>query len=349
MAEPRMYERLGQSLAANGHEVFIVGFPSSTSNPIAGIQFFPHKTFNRISFSRIWVRFEILRKVFSAKPDLLVICTHELIGVALLYRLFSGKRIIYDVQENYFLNILYTTAWPKFIRLPLALAVRLKELVAAPLISKFLLAEKCYQAELSFAKSKAVVIENKCNVPQNFQRKPSDNLIHLIFTGTLAESTGVFQAIEFAKKLYEANNQIRLSIIGYCSQPKILKQVKDAIAGHSFISLTGGDTVVPHTQIMEAIATAHFGIVFYPLAKHTENKIPSKLYEYLACGLPILIQNHPQWIELCEPYQACVVIRSDVSLILKQMTNTKFYSKPADVAHWTTEEGKLVDAINSIK
>jgi hypothetical protein len=350
--EPRMYERMGQSLAANGYEVFIAGFPPTAAKPIDGIHFLPHNTFNRISFSRITVRFKILRKVLSIKPDLLIICTHELIGVGLLYRLFTGKRIIYDVQENYFRNILYTDAWPKFIRPFLAFAVRLKEIITFPFISQFLLAEKCYHTELTFTKGKNVIIENKCRLPQNFQRKSTNDLINLIFTGTIAESTGVFQAMELTKKLHAADHRIRLLIIGYCAQPKTLERVKDAIVSSTFISLIGGDSVVPHTQIMEAISTAHFGIVFYPRAKNTENRIPSKLYEYLACRLPMLIQEQPQWIDLCKPYSACIIVdpdQPDVSMILKQMTSGEFYLGSVENANWVTEEAKLLDSINSIR
>jgi len=349
--EPRMYERMGLSLVANGYEVFIAGFPGSDTKPVEGVHFLAHSAFSRLSFARITVRFEILRKVFSIRPDFLMICTHELIDIAIIYRVFSGKRIIYDVQENYFKNILYTKAWPKLIRPFLAIAVRLKEVVTAPLFSKFLLAEKCYQAELAFTKGKNVIIENKCHLPQNFQRKPSNDLINLIFTGTIAESTGVFLAIELAKKLHEADHRIHLSIAGYCSQSKILRQVKDAMASCSFISLIGGDSLVPHVLIMEVIASAHFGIVYYPSAKHTEDRIPSKLYEYLACRLPILIQNHEPWVKLCEPYSACVVIddHQPVPLVLKQMNSSQFYSKADESANWITEESKLLDTINSIR
>src|SRR5258708_26381935 len=79
--EPRMYERMGQSLAVNGYEVFIAGFPALVTKPVNGIHFLPHKKFNRFSVSRIKVWFELLKKVFSIKPDVFVIGTHELIGV----------------------------------------------------------------------------------------------------------------------------------------------------------------------------------------------------------------------------------------------------------------------------
>src|SRR5258708_30450516 len=40
---------------------------------------------------------------------------------------------------------------------------------------------------------------------------------------------------------------------------------------HPFVSLVGGNDFVSHEMIMEAIASAHFGIVFYPTSPHTKN------------------------------------------------------------------------------
>src|SRR5260221_12162025 len=162
--EPRMFERMGQSLAANGYEVFIVGFPPSNNKSIHGIHLFPHRKFNRISLARIKVRFKILKHAFSIKPNVFTVCTHELLGVAMLYKILTGRKIVYDVQENYWNNIIHTGAWLKIIRPLIAALVRLKEIIASPLFSKFLLAEKCYETELSFAKRKSVVVENKCRV-----------------------------------------------------------------------------------------------------------------------------------------------------------------------------------------
>ncbi|MFM7857128.1 MAG: glycosyltransferase, partial [Flammeovirgaceae bacterium] len=79
-------------------------------------------------------------------------------------------------------------------RWPLAHWVRLKEWVTAPFFRCFLLAEKCYEKELPFTRKKYCVIENKVWLPSDFKRTPDPKYIKLIFTGTLSESTGVFNA-----------------------------------------------------------------------------------------------------------------------------------------------------------
>ncbi|MBI1767372.1 MAG: hypothetical protein HY015_05415 [Bacteroidetes bacterium] len=348
--EPRMFERMGQSLAANGYEVFIAGFPSSMGKSLSAIHLLPHKKFKRISLARIKVRFKILKEAFSIRPEVFIISTHELIGVAILYRIFSGRKIVYDVQEDYWKNIMYTRAWPIVIRPLIAYMVRLKETVTSPFFSKFLLAERCYENELLFTKRKSLIVENKCRVPDNFFRQPSSNNVKLIFTGTIAESTGVSQAIELTKKLHAVDPRIQLQIIGHFPQPRYFQKIESEIAAYSFISLVGGD-FVSHEKIMEAIGSAHFGIVFYPSSPHTKNKIPSKLYEYLTCQLPILLQDNKVWVNLCQPFNSAIVIdfaRIDPSSTLKQMREKNFYSRKAENVDWQSEEGKFLSAIDSI-
>ncbi|MTI19409.1 glycosyltransferase, partial [Fulvivirga sp. RKSG066] len=94
-----------------------------------------------------------------------------------------------------------------------------------------------------------------------------------------------------AKKLHEIDSQITLKIIGFCSIPSTLKTIKQEVEKYHFISLAGGDNLVPHQDILKAIVNADFGIIHYPHNYSTMNSTPTKLYEYLGLKLPILIQD----------------------------------------------------------
>lgn len=349
--EPRMFERIGQSLAANGYEVFIIGADPSSAGTVREVAFISFQRFKRMSIQRIIARFTILRKVISIKPDILIVCTHELLGVALFYRIFTGGKIIYDVQENYWRNILYTNAFPAVIRPLIATLVRVKERIASPFIVQFILAEKSYRNEMKFMGKKSTILENKCKIPEGFRRNPAIDVIQLIFTGTLAESTGIFKAISLAKKLHALEPKVRLTIIGHSALSEVLELIENQILQHNFIRLIGGNKFVPHEAIFDAIATANFGLVCYPSSPHTVDKIPSKLYEYLACHLPILLQNHPAWLAICAPCNAGIAIdfeNPDVISILQSIQSRNFYSSPPDSVSWKSEETRLLGLLSSL-
>ena len=366
--DTRMFEKMGSSLAKSGqYEVHIIGYPSSTPISESNVHFHPLSKFKRISLDRLAARLKASQFIIKVKPQLLIVTTHELLGVAILIRILFGTKIIYDIQENYWRNIRYANAFPKLIRPFIAILVRLKEYVTSPFFERFLLAEKCYVDELGFIKNKFLVIENKCKVPSDFHRKPNKDFIDVIFTGTMAESTGIFLAINLAKKLHAAESKTRLTIIGYCSQPNELRQIEEEVSMNPFIRLIGGKDLVSHASIMSAIVTANFGIVSYPKSRHIENRIPTKLYEYLACQLPIILQNHKPWIEICNPFNAAIPINfenPEIESILVQITKRSFYSTSvqpqvladsnpgnsnvSDTLTWRGEEIKLLGLVNII-
>jgi hypothetical protein len=162
----------------------------------------------------------------------------------------------------------------------------------------------------------------------------------------------VFQATELARQLHQSDGNVHLQIIGYCAVPSTLQKLRKSIAGDSFITLTGGDQLVPHQEILSQIARSDFGIIYYPSSPNTESKIPTKLYEYLSAKLPILIQNHPPWMTLCEPCGAAITLDFDLPInapdLLSKMKQTRFYTTPPTNVTWSSEEEMLLKTIDEI-
>lgn len=347
--DTRMFEKIGKSLSKNpDYEIFIIGYPSKKTNNDLRITFIPMDSFSRLSLNRVLTRFKILKNTIQVKPDILIVNSHELLIVAVLNRILFGTKIIYDVQENYWRNILWTNAFPQALRPLIALGVRVKEMLFAPFFHQFFLAEKSYEKELNFIGQKYLVLENKSQLPADFHRQETAGNLHLIFTGTLSKSTGVMEAISLACHLHDFDSSIRLTLIGYCALKAELAEIKNAIKGKLYITLLGGENLVPHQEIIDQIARANFGIISYPLSPHLEDKIPTKLYEYLHARLPILIRNHAPWKSLCEPFQAAILVDFDnlnPAELISKMKSQRFYETQPSGVTWADEEPKLLVAI----
>ncbi len=343
--DPRMCQKIGQTLAESGYDVHVIGMASpSPAHP--GVTPHPLKYFPRLSPRRLLAPWRVLFITLRLRPRIFIITTHELLYVALIARLICRCRLIYDVQENYYWNILYTKAFPFLTRPFLALYVRGKEVVAAKFIDHFLLAERGYQQELKFPGTRYTVVENKVRIdPDQRKRPPFDNrknTINLLFSGTLAESTGVFTAIDLAIKLHVIDNRIQLTIIGRCAQPAILKKIRLLIHPRPFIQLIASEAPVPYTEIRRHIQSSDFGMVTYQINPSTMNSIPTKLYEYMGWHLPILLVNHPPWVGFCQPYDAAVVfdpLQPDASAIHREMMNTHFFKTEPTEVYWEGEQG----------
>jgi glycosyltransferase involved in cell wall biosynthesis len=350
--DTRMFEKIGGSLArVDGYQVFIIGFPSSkTISSTSDITFLPLKAFSRLSINRLIAPLAVLKKTIQVKPELLIVNTHELLIVGLLNRILFGTRIIYDIRENYALNIRHTNAFPQVVKALIAGWVRIKEVLTSPFFHGYFLAEKIYAEQLSFVGKKGIVLENKAITPTNFRRIPEPGKIRLLFSGTLAESTGVFQAIELAKELNQLDKSVELKIIGSCAQPSTQNKLLSTIQNLPFVTLIGGDKLVPHPDILDAIhQQADFGIICYPVSEHIHQKIPTKLYEYLAYRLPVLLQENPLWEALCNPYPAAIPIdfaNPVPETLLVTMKTTNFYRSMPDNVTWDYEESRLLQMVD---
>ena len=347
--DTRITEKIGESLKEiNKFEVHIIGFQASIHPQ--GLHYYPLPFFKRLSLTRLFIPWKIFRMAMQIKPHLFIITTHELLCISVFIKLITGCKIIYDVQENYYRNIFHTSAFPGFVKPVIAFYVKLKEHVTASLMDHFFLAEKAYAEELSFQGKRFIVLENKLKISGEYDTRKRD-YNHLVFSGTLAETTGLFKAIDIAVKLHDLDPNIWLSIIGYCPQPEVLKRLRTTIAPHSFIQLIGGDKHVPHRQIAALLQHAGAGIISYPLNPSTSGAMPTKLYEYLGYQLPIILIDHEPWVTLCRRYQAAVVFdpqNVDAEAVLTALRTKNFYTVvPTDV-YWESEKPKLILAVTRL-
>lgn len=342
--DTRMFGKIGKTLASiEGSEVHIMGYPGTTATD-PKIQFHALKKFSRLSPRRILARIDVLKKTISLKPHILIVTTHELLGVGVFARVFLGARVVYDVQENYFRNIMGSTTLPWGFRQIMAGVIRLKEYVSSLFINHFLLAEKCYLHELGFVGKRSIVIENKARRPTTVNTNRGKN--KLLFTGTLAESTGVFNAIKLARALHQVDRSITLRIAGYAPDPNVYKRLVKEIQHSPFITLVGGDELVSHDDILSEIFHADFGVISYIPNNATENKIPTKLYEYLAHCLPFLLVNHQPWVDMALPFQAAIVLPEPIQSheIYHQMISGKFYQSAPSGVYWEDLDPALLQA-----
>ena len=355
--DTRMYEKFGLSMAkTNKYDTNIIGFASKNVKPHDSLTFHPLGTFPRLSWARLWAPWKVYRIYLQVKPQLIIANTHEILLVTVLYKIFFGAKIIYDVRENYVKNIMHTTVFPRLLRPMLAAWVRLKELITKPFFNQYLLAEKIYSKQLGFLPDRAVVIENKykpAEEEQPVQRPALPDTIDLIYTGTISRGNGVFEAIDIATALHELEHTVRLKIVGYCALKPDLKELQEAIQDKDFIELIGGDFLVPHEQIVREIANADFGFVLKkPNNGINDDKILTRLFEYTANHLPIIMLDNPTWIGFCASFNAAIPIdpeQYDPQQLLHQMKKGTFYDVgDTRESYWETEEPHYLQAIQQI-
>jgi glycogen synthase len=358
--DTRLYEKLGVSLSKlPGSSVHICGYeaPIPADAP-SNISFHPIFRFKRLSLGRAKAQQDYYKILLQVKPELVIVSTHELLLVSYLYKQKHGCRLVYDVQENYSLNLRAQHNYRQGLKHLMAWSVRGLEKLTATGIDHFLLAERSYAEELPFVQGRYTFIENKYKASSN-QTKPDNPVIipsagplRLLYSGTIAAEYGIWEALSMAESLHKLNPAVQLTIIGYCANNQTWERLQAACKEIPFVELIGGDHLVPHKLILEKIGKSQIGLLPYRPNASTFRCIPTKLYEYMAHALPILIQQNPLWQRIVEASGAGLSIdfrTVDVTSLYHQLLSTRFYLQgiPEDI-FWQSDEEKLLVLVQEL-
>lgn len=373
--DTRMLGKFAQSLLERPNsQVFIAGRSSFDGLDAHWVEnYFPrliaHGIFwgSRLSLNRLGAQWHYWRLLRVLKPTVVIVHAPELLPLTLLWqRMSRGRKFIYDIRENYALNVSTQRVYQGLTRRGLAAGLRWVEARTARRAAAVILAEASYAAELPFLdelpSGRVVVLENKYQPqPDEILRQQPQALptlsepLRLLYSGTISELNGVWEAIALAEQLRAAwPGGARLTIIGFCQQPELLRQLQQQTAENpDWLKLVGGPEPVPHAEIVAEIGRSHLGLLAYRPHASSERCRPTKLFEYLAHGLPVLSSPNPLWQELLDVHGAGLAVDFaqplDGPALVARLQSHSFYPNgiPADVL-WAGEGKKLWHLLDSV-
>ncbi|WP_165903896.1 glycosyltransferase family 4 protein [Hymenobacter gummosus] len=367
--DTRMYEKFGGTLAGAGYLPIVAGRSAHPKAFVSGPGILEVPLFNghRLGFSRLLAQWRYWRLLRKMQPDLVIVHAPELLPLTLLWHQRTGHPFFYDVRENYALNIRTQQVYRGGLKRLLARAVDWVETRAARRAAAVLLAERSYAAELPWlpASRSVVVLENKYVAPPDapapptpvWLPKPSEPL-RLLYSGTISELNGVFDAIRVAEIMHGYLSNVVLTVIGYCQRPDEQRRLDELARQHAaWLRVVGGAQPVPHAAILAEIRRSHLGLLPYQEHPSTWNCIPTKLYEYLANALPVLVPPNPLWQAEVERHGAGLTVdfrfsiqpaQEAISMISHRKYPQGFYpAGPPAEAFWHSEAPRLLAAVQA--
>lgn len=321
---------------------------------------FGHSIFQgeRMSWQRLVAQWRYWRLLQTLRPHLVIVHAPELLPLTLLWELLGRQRkFIYDIRENYALNVSTQQVYKGNVRQILAAGLRWIETWAARRAAGLVLAEASYADELPYLNEvppgRVLILENKYQPapeetePAGARRlPPPEQPLRLLYSGTISELNGIWEAVEFANHLRWAwPGGACLTVVGFCQQPELLVRLQDAAVKHAeWLTLVGGPELVPHTRIVAEIQQSHVGLLPYRPHPSSERCRPTKLFEYLAHGLPILSSPNALWQAFLQQHQAGWQLDFtrpiDGPTLVEQLKSHRFYPNGAPAEALWAEEGK---------
>ncbi|ADR20691.1 hypothetical protein MATR_16840 [Marivirga tractuosa] len=354
----RSYSKIGQSLAqTNKYEVNIIGFDSKKKDETKNIFLYPIFKFKRNSIKRLFAPLYVIKKYLQLKPELIIVNTPELLWVIYLIKILFGTKIIYDIPENYQFNVKQNHIYRGVIKSITLLYLHVTEYLTKYFTEGFFVAEEIYVTQLKFIhKRPFIMLLNKSVIPHeekfnsiNFTSKQS---LKFIYSGTIGEEYGTIEAIDFCKKLHSSNPNITLTIIGYSSDNQYLESIQNKINQIEFIQLITEDKPIPQAQIINEIKNSDIALLPYQLNPNISGRFPTKIYDYLALGIPMIIPPHTHWKAYLDQYHAglCLnYINPDIEKFIRELPTVTFYKTyPKEEIRWKSQEQTMLTFVENI-
>ncbi len=246
---------------------------------------------------RVKTYFIIVGRLLRSHADVYHFHDPELIITALIPFL-KRKKVIFDVHENIVKQIRSKDNLSNWKKRLYAWLYRILEKLFNRTITHFILAESSYQKQFDVRRSTTIF-----NFPI-FQDIPVDKTIKgkLVYVGNWIQyERGAFELVKALGILKERNIDFEMNWIGDFPVNSTIKQeilimieeldIKDSI---KFLGR------IDYKEIFSVIVDSNAGYsCLHPVENFLES-YPTKIFEYMMCGVPVVCSDFPLWKEVVE-------------------------------------------------
>lgn len=221
----------------------------------------------------------------------------ELIPLGVLLKI-AGRRVVYDVHEHLPLQILGKRWIPERLRPAVSAGARLLEGLAARFFDGVVIANPTSVERFAHR-----MHEPRIALVQNFPRREEfevedgkpyrerDQVV--VYIGGVSIDRGLIEMIELARELTDRGAHLVLA--GPLSQDARIVLARDRPPRS--LEVLGPIT---RREVAALLGRARIGLsVLRPLPNYRAN-YPTKLFEYMAAGIPSIVSNFPLWRDVVD-------------------------------------------------
>lgn len=287
--DARIFKRTCMHLSHQGHQVSYIA-TSNKKEQIEGIDFYPIKP--REGWRRRLFGSRQAYKIAShLNADFYHFHDPDLIPWMFFLRL-KGKKVIYDIHENFYEKF-HHFSFP--IKQILILFYSIYELPLRAFTGVVAVSESLRQLYIKRTHQSIVVMnvppKSALPNPSNIE-KAKTPLIYI--SGQQTAKRNCTQMVEALPIIKASIPNVKLQLVGKFvpeSYKETLVNIAKDLGVENSLILEG---MIPWEENFKRTAKATLGVVFYEDNPNNRVGIPNRIFEYMACGLPILAENFPE-------------------------------------------------------
>lgn len=291
--DSRIYYKQALTLMEAGYDVSLVAQHDSDET-VRGIKIkalgYSKKRLQRM----LWFPIKAMIMAIKQKADIYHFHDPELLPIGILLKLITGKKIVYDVHEDYYLDIKGKLWIPSPLRNLIANMLFFFERFALLFIDSVVVVTD--MIETRYEGRKTVQIRNYPIVDLNKQlHKETANrdVTKLVYVGGISRDRGIVELVK-ALELIDARYSVELELLGRYV-PSALEEELKRMKGYSKVKYIGW---LDHKDVWEYLLASDIGMLCLHPTDTFFVSLPIKMFEYMLAGLPIIASNFPLWEEI---------------------------------------------------
>lgn len=305
--DPRIFHKEAKTLARAGYDVTLIA-QHEKDEVVDGVKIIalpkPKNRFGRMA-GLTWRAFRI---ALRQRADVYHFHEPELLPVGVLLKLLAKAKIIYDVHENVPKQILNKEWLPLWTRKPVSVVYEIVERVCLPFIDIIVIAEDSY-IENYRGRENVIAIHNYptssflTKIAHTDKSSGEDSVrdFRVTYVGGITKLRGALELIEALRVLKEAGYQtVVLQLIGPLFPRTLERELNNLVQQYGLGENVRIPGPVPHEQVASILARSNIGVAILHPDPNYVNSLPTKLFEYMAAGLPVVASNFPLWKEIVE-------------------------------------------------
>lgn len=291
--DPRIFHKMSKSLAQAGYEVILVA-RHERDEVVDGVRIAAvPRTTGRLRRMTITLR-RIYRKALELDGDIYHFHDPELIPVALRLKR-AGKHVVYDAHEDLPRTISYKHYLPRPLHKFAAWAAGRFEQVAAAKVTAVVGATPLIANRFRHLNPRTAVVHNfpildEASLPAWTHRRSA-----IAYVGSISRERGIFELLEAMSKLGNAPD-CRLALAGWFS-PVALKDEITRLPAARQVDCLGR---LSQQEVAELLTQVRIGIAVLHPEPNFINSKPTKLFEYMSAGIPVIASDFPLWREIID-------------------------------------------------
>lgn len=353
----RVRAKLARTFVRGGLESHVICPGGTEGIAVDGVHIHPHKI-SESRVARVLRQRSLAKRAASLNPD--IIHVHEPIMLRSCIRQKGAARLVWDVHEDYE-TVLATREWiPKPLRKLVWRLWDYRERRLLPHIDLVLAATPPVAQRYLPLHPNVVVVPNLTEV-EIYEGEHDWTNPHAVFVGSIFESRGLLEVIEALGRLRAEGLTVPMTIAGPIESDAFEKRLLNAIESHGVSDSVRYIGAVPRSQAVQLCREATIGVVAHLPESQGDFAWPVKMFEYMACGLPLIYTTLGAMVYLADGQEIGVAADPfDIDGLVdafRRLTSAPEYAKHCAAIgrkliesryHWNTVEPVLLDAYERI-